>query len=559
MDEEAPTRRPPPSWAPPIVVALGFVALALLLRAPALLYSVLNYDESMYLLMGDKMRQGFLPYTALCDLKPVGLFAVFALVSALPMDGVVAGRLTSSVVVGLTAYLLWHLANRLFDDRDRRIGPAAGLAYVVFTLANGGLNFQSELFTNLLALLGLAIALAAVRDGTGRPSLPLMALAGLVLGVGVQVKQVVLFDMLAFLAGFFLLTTPHPALLVQRARESWPALAALGVAALLPTLAVMLTYAASGHWDAWVAGNLTTHRAFYGEDTGPPVSWDAGFRAMVEQAPLWLAALLAPALGWRLARDGRERRALAFLLVWAVVIALLQVFLRFMSDHYFLQFLQPFCLIAAFLLGRAVLVHVDRPAARRVLLAVLVGLGVFAVAKHPYVNALYVARDRYLGGEAWAGDAARKVAADLKPDLRPEDAVYVVGFMPIVYYLTGARIPTRFAFTGLPNQHFPDRDGCPWVEPAEEMRRILEQRPRFIVVEQGVFFRELRPDIKALLLERLAGEYRLRASFGQHPVHHLYPFARFVMNGATAADVYERVEPPRAPPGQPPAAPPPAA
>ena len=532
--------------APPVLVALGFVALAVVLRLPALAYSVLNYDESMYLLMGDEMRQGFLPYTTLCDLKPVGLFAVFALVSALPVDGVVAGRLVSSVVVGLTAFLLRHLAARLLDDRDRRVGPAAGLAYVVFSLATGGLSSQAELFTNLLATLGLAIALAAVRDGEGSPRTGLMALAGLVLGAGVQVKQVVLFDMLAFLAGYLLLTTPRPALLVGRAREAWPALAALGAAAVLPTLAVMLVYAASGHWDAWVAGNLATHRAFYGEDTGPAIAWEAGLHVMVEQAPLWLAALLALLLGWRLARGGAERRALAFLLLWAAAIGVGQVFLRWMADHYFLQFLPPLSLLAGFMLGRAVLAHVGRPAARRVLLGVLVALGVFALARNPIVNAAYVARDRHLGGETWAGDAARQVAADIRRDLRPGDAVYVVGRMPIVYHLTGAEIPTRFAFTGLPSRLYPGRDGCPWVEPAAEMRRVLDTRPRFIVVERGVFLEELPPDTKGPLLERLAAEYRPRASFGQHWVHRLFPFERSAMNGDAAADVYElaRDDPP---------------
>ena len=61
------------------LVALSFVGLALLLRAPALLYSVINFDESLYLLIGDELRRGILPFTHLCDRKPFGLFALFAL------------------------------------------------------------------------------------------------------------------------------------------------------------------------------------------------------------------------------------------------------------------------------------------------------------------------------------------------------------------------------------------------------------------------------------------------------------------------------------------------
>ncbi len=59
-----------------IVVAAGFIIVAVSVRAPALLYSVLNYDESMYLLMGLEFARGHLPYTTVCDLKPFGLFAL---------------------------------------------------------------------------------------------------------------------------------------------------------------------------------------------------------------------------------------------------------------------------------------------------------------------------------------------------------------------------------------------------------------------------------------------------------------------------------------------------
>ena len=57
-------------------VAISFVVGAILLRSPALLYSVLNYDESMYLLMGAEFARGHLPYTTVCDFKPFGLFAL---------------------------------------------------------------------------------------------------------------------------------------------------------------------------------------------------------------------------------------------------------------------------------------------------------------------------------------------------------------------------------------------------------------------------------------------------------------------------------------------------
>jgi hypothetical protein len=75
------------------------------------------------------------------------------------------------------------------------------------------------------------------------------------------------------------------------------------------------------------------------------------------------------------------------------------------------------------------------------------------------------------------------------------------------------------------------------------MRRILDSRPRFIVIENGIFYKELREDVRRLLDENLETNYRKVKSYDQHFAHHLYPFERFVMNGGAPADLYERIDP----------------
>ena len=428
------------------LVALGFVALALLLRAPALLYSVINFDESLYLLIGDELRQGILPFTHLCDRKPFGLFALFALFASAPIDAIVASRLGASLAVGLTGYLLRRVAGLLFDDRPHLIGTAAGLAYVVFSLADGGLASNAELFLNLLATLSLLFVLKAIRS-TERPRFGLMLAAGLVLGLGLQIKQTILFDMLALLAGFYLLTTSRLSQLGRHIQATVPSLAALSLASTLPTLAVILLYVVTGHWHDWAWANVEAQRGFI-DDPAQPLAWHPAFWAMVEQAPLWFGLLLAAAISRWLVRDGMEARAVAFLLAWVAAVALAQLFLRIAADHYFLQFLPALCLLNGLVLGRGLLAHVTSALARVGVLAALVGLTIFAVAKNPIVNALYVAHDRYLQGESWAGDVPRQAAADLKPLLQPGDALYAVGFLPVIYHLTGAENPDPVRFHG---------------------------------------------------------------------------------------------------------------
>jgi hypothetical protein len=99
-------------------LALLLVAAALLLRSLGLVYSVMNYDESLYILMGSELAKGHLPFTTLCDLKPFGLFALFGVFTSLPFDGVVTSRIAASLVVGLTGYALSASPGCSFEDED---------------------------------------------------------------------------------------------------------------------------------------------------------------------------------------------------------------------------------------------------------------------------------------------------------------------------------------------------------------------------------------------------------------------------------------------------------
>ncbi len=519
-------------------VTAALVAAAFLVRLPSFVYSVYNYDESLYVLMGAELARGHLPYTTVCDLKPFGLFALFAAFTSLPLDGVVASRVAACLVVGLSADLVRRIAGHLFDDPRRLVGLSAGLAYILFSIATGGIAAQGEIFHNAAVLLALLVVLRALRDGAGLAWRPALA-AGLALGVGLQIKPSVAFDAVAVAVGALLLRPPAGSALAH-ARRAVPGVVAMAAASLVPTLAVVALYALAGQLDAWWAGNVTAHRVFYGPGRG--FEWDPALRAAWEQAPLWAAAAIGLATSGRLTWGGAERRVVAFLAVWVGAIAACMVFLRIASDHYFLQFLSPLSLLAGLLVGRGLLEAVERPAARMAALAGLAALSFFAIAKEPLIHSGYILAERWGGGERFAGDTPRRIAADLRPRVGPEDRLYVVGFQPLVYYLTGARPATRFAFTGLPHRDHPGRDGCPWVDQETEMRRVLDSAPRFVVVEDGIFLHDLRPPVRAVLDERLARDYRLLKRYEQHHLHHLYPFERFVMNGGAPALVYERAE-----------------
>ena len=87
-----------------LAILLLFVALAI--RAWDFGNPVIDADEQYYLLVGDRMLHGAVPYMDLWDRKPIGLFALFAAIRLLPGDGILAYQLAATLSAWATALVV---------------------------------------------------------------------------------------------------------------------------------------------------------------------------------------------------------------------------------------------------------------------------------------------------------------------------------------------------------------------------------------------------------------------------------------------------------------------
>lgn len=164
--------------------------IAAVLRAPYFHRDVIEWDESTFILMGQSLVDGHLPYTALWDNKPPLCFVPFALVIAVFGKSIVAIRVLGVVLMTAIAALVHAIAG------GRLQGFLAGLLSIVFvSYAPGGMAVMSELIA-LVPLLGALVLLLRVERSTGvllgigaclacamlvRTNLGVVAVAGLVL------------------------------------------------------------------------------------------------------------------------------------------------------------------------------------------------------------------------------------------------------------------------------------------------------------------------------------------------------------------------------------------
>ncbi|MDF2638314.1 MAG: hypothetical protein K0R64_1298 [Novosphingobium lindaniclasticum] len=442
-------RRPRPAVASPLL----FFALGLALRIPMLGKPAFQSDEQFYLLAGQRMAEGALPFVDIWDRKPYGLFLLYRGVFALPFEPVLTYQIAGLIFSVLTALVIERLARRIAPPPAAQ---AAGIAYLLYQpMFNVALG-QSPVFYNLPVALAACLVLAARCRSEDRSLFRRGMAAMLLVWLALEIKYSAVFEGLAF--GLMLLARGRV--------DGWslPRLAMTGaawaLAALAPTLLVWTGYAATGHGEAFLQANFLS---IFGRSVDHADAFAQLAKESLALIPFALAILLAPS---RLpARPETDPVMLTGIRIWAMVA--LFGFLAFGTwyDHYLGPVLVPLCVLAAPALGRTA-------PGERWYGRLLLGFGLLGALVVP---ALQV-RER--GTAAAFASASAAVARELRGR-----CLYVYEGDSALYRTTNACIPTRFAYPSHLNAM--NEAGALGVDPAAEVERILATRPGVIVVSES--------------------------------------------------------------------------
>ncbi|GGB17216.1 hypothetical protein GCM10011380_03420 [Sphingomonas metalli] len=441
---------------------------------------VIHVDEQYYLLVGDRMLRGALPYVDVWDRKPVGLFLLFAGFRLLPGDGILAYQISATLAAALTAMLVASGAERV--GAHRRGGLLTAILYLVGLSLLGGRGGQAPVFYNLpIAAAGLLTLTLPGRSVRGIVASG--AAACLLAGIAIQMKYTPAIE-----GSFFGLAHVY-ALWRRGALRALPGAALLWLGlGLLPTALAIGYYAHVGQFGAWWFANITS----IGLRPGYPFAeWAMRLLGIVAQlAPLGIAA----GIGWRTRpRTGLVAASNRLAFGWLAAATLGFAAIGTFFDHYALPLLAPLTIAAAPVLGR------HAKAAIALLTAALLLLGIEA-ARRP--------RD---------GAAARQVAALVRAETG-KDCPYVFNGDTITYLLADACLPTAYAFPNL--LAYTTERGATGIDEAAEVRRILAGDPPVIVTTD----RRLaiwNPASLAALRSALTRRYRLSLSVPRSDWHTL--------------------------------------
>jgi len=433
---------------------LGLLAMAIALRFCTFFVSVINHDESTYLVLGKTVLLGYDYWVDFIDTKPPGIFLIVAGVQAIFGDSIFVFRLFTAAWIGLTAFLLYSIQRNW--NFSHRTGLASGMMYILITslFTFYGISPNTELYFNLFTALTLLII---IRHRGGWPYF----VAGLALGFGFIIKYVVAFDALAF--GLWISWQAF-----RQKTAFWTYFrqgASLLSGFLIPGFLIFGYYSQTGHLDeAWFNGFVVSGRYPKTLNGLDYLTFVLDF--LLRYLPVtffFIYSLTAKKIA------GRQT---GFILLWSSAILVAILLPGNTYGHYFIQLMLPFCLAAGWIfnLDNSELPRWLRPVLRPQLGYPLLGLLVAVLLTFQVID--YVQKPDYI----------RQASRYLNERLEGDDQIYLGNAKHIIYLLTD-RLPLHaHVHPSLfwEEKHYTAME----IDVAAEVAKIKAARPRFVLMRE---------------------------------------------------------------------------
>lgn len=479
----------------PVAAAILLCVVAIAARAIQFGNPVVQVDDQFYLLVGERMWDGVLPYVDIWDRKPIGLFLIFGAIRALGGEGVVQYQIVATMFAAATAIVVYRIAGSI---ASRGGATVAGIVYLASLGMFGGEAGQSPVFYNLpVALAALATIRFVERPTLDHRARVDAAVAMLLMGLAIQIKYTALFEGAYF--GLVLLWRVRRTGITTRSLVVPTGLwVTLGVG---PTALAWAAYAAIGHGNDFFFANFTS--IFERGIESPWVTLGRLAAMAVKLLPLTYTAAIAlwPSRGRPAERAPETMLIRTIIAGWALTAVVGVLVFGSYFDHYALPLLLPLSVAAAPVLGdpAAGLAFIARGRRRFVQASIILILFASVVS--------FTTIDKNQR-ERGTGRAVRDMAAFIRPRLT--DCLFVYDGEPILYKLTGSCLPTRWAFPDHLNNM--REDGAVGVDTLAETKRIMAGRPHFVV---SSVIMQTRMNLRTLayMQDQLARDYQPAGSW----------------------------------------------
>lgn len=452
-----------------LLVGLAIITVAIITRGWRIGDPAIQMDEQFYLLVGDRVWHGTLPFVDIWDRKPVGLFLIYAALRPFSPQGIVAYQLGALISAIATAFVIRRIAQRFANDWGAAV---AAICYLLFLPLLGGVGGQSPVFYNLPMAWAALLIIRASDSKNERDFYRLSSGAMLLCGLAIQLKYTVLFEGAVF--GLWLLVERWIRGVSINGLSAFAAL--LMSIALAPTLAVGLFYASLGQFPAFFDANfLSIFRVI-----PPPHTLTQQYLkgTVLCVGPLLIFALWSVIVKFRSSKD----RIYWFIPLWTGIAIAGYFVLGNNYQHYALPVLVPLTVLCAPLFSGT--------------LAGGIGLEV-AFIWYGMLTGLPSTRPRVAHQEN-----VEALASAMRP-YTEQGCAYVNDGPVVLYLLTKSCLPTPYIFP----EHLNNSGENRAINAPEAMKKLLHRQPSVIVVADRILEHPRNPVTAAMLNRALADNY----------------------------------------------------
>ena len=175
-------------------VFLSLLFFGLVIRFATFIPTVIDPDESTYLVMAHQLLNGDTLYVETTDIKPFGIYVFFAGLLKIAKSVVFVRFVALLLIVG-SAFMLYKI-KAVFTDNVYLCYMVA-LVFIALMSTPFGFSFNTEILFVFFTIGGLYLF-------TRKKWQAFSVLTGFVLGLGFMTKYLMLFDVLAFFSFFFI-------------------------------------------------------------------------------------------------------------------------------------------------------------------------------------------------------------------------------------------------------------------------------------------------------------------------------------------------------------------
>lgn len=449
-----------------------FFLFSVLMRFFSLFPSVINHDESTYLVIANSITHGAVYLKDFIDTKPPGIFYLFAFLIQILGKSIFLIRLAGCLFIAGTAFLLFLSSMKLYRHRAAAIASGAFYILAISIFTYYGISLNTESFFNFFTAVALLLFLTDTRKS--------YLFAGIAFGIGAIIKYVVLFDGFAFVV-FALIVAIKQKSLARKISQ----LVLMGIGFSIPIAMLFLYYAGQDALPLLLQHTFRVGSGYQSDtSTWTMVKFYLDFHARFLPFTIMLVLVL---IRQKHLFQGIQVRW--FYIIWYVSTMVSAGAPQNFFGHYFIQALLPLCFITGhiFIVKPNILNSLKtRPIRWAILIALIIGL-----------NGFFQWNDY-----ARKPDYPKIIARDLANELSSTDILYTGNYQHIIYFLLDRDSPTPYVHRSLlERNHLATVLG---FDRKAELKRLAEIPPDYYIS---------KPDLKEPFKPSPSVQYQLMKAY----------------------------------------------